>query len=199
MSEYTSPVTMAFELQRNAIETTHDTVENSIRMQKNLNETFIDSFDPARDVSKRGSDLVRTGVETYFDAVESVAPVGSGLADVRAMMHDGLDIVEESQLDMIDQLEANLQEGTESSERFFDEFLSTLDEQVTVLLENHEDLEAQTVEALEGLEEGIEELQEQMQARGEELQEQLEAQTEAVQEQLEDVTESMQETAETSA
>lgn len=192
MSEYTSPVSMAFEFQRNAIEGTHEAVQNSIQMQKNVNETFVGNFDPARDVSERGNDLVRTGIDTYFDAVESTVPAGSGFAEVRTMMHDGLDTLEESQLDVIDQFEANVQESADSNEAFLDEFLTALDDQIATLLENHEQLEEQTVVALEQLEEAIEELLDEFEARGEELQKQLESQAEAVQEQLEDVTESVQ-------
>ncbi len=191
MSEYMPPVTMAFEFQRNAIESTHEAVENGIQMQKNANETFLGNFDPARDVSERGTDLVRTSVDTYFDAVESAIPAGSGLSEVRTMLHDGLDTIEESQLDVIDQLEANVTESAESGGAFLDEFLAALDEQVATLLENHEQLEEQTIAALEQLEAAIEELQHEFEARGEELQKQLESQAEAVQEQLEDVTESV--------
>ncbi len=199
MSEYTSPVTMAFEFQRNAIEGTHEAFENSIEMQKNVTETFIGNFNSVRDASERNNDLVRTGIDMYFDAFDSVVPAGSGLSEVRTMMHDGLDTVEKSQLEVIDQFEANVKEGVDSSEAFLDEFLTALEEQITVLLENHEDLEAQTVSALEQLEEGVKELQEEFEARGEEMQKQLEAQAEAVQEQLEDVTESVQEATETDA
>jgi DNA anti-recombination protein RmuC len=190
---------MAFEFQRNAIEGAHEAVQNSVQMQQNVGTTVVDSFTPARDVSKRSTDLARTGVEAYFDAVESVAPAGSGLTEVRQTIHEAIDTVEESQLEAIDQFETAFESGTESSEEFLEEFLAALDEQVTTLLENHEDLEAQTVEALEGIEEGIEELRAEFEARGEELQEQLESQAEAVQEQLEDVTEGAQNAADTSA
>lgn len=191
MSEYTSPVTMAFEFQRNAIEGTHEAVENGIQMQKNLNDAFVGNFDPARDVSGRGTDLVRTSIDTYLDALESAVPAGSGLSEIRTMMHDGVDTLEESQLEVIDQFEANVKESAESGEAFLDEFLAALDEQIETLLTNHEQLEEQTVAALEQLEEAVEELQDEFEARGEELQKQLESQAEAVQEQLEDVTESM--------
>lgn len=195
MSEYSSPVSIAFELQRNTIESTQEAIENSVRVQKQFNDAVVDGFDPVRGASERSTELARTGVDTYFNAIESVLPAGSGVGELREMTHEQLDLFEESQLDTIEQFESGLHESTDSTAEMLDEFLDALDEQVTSLLETHEDLEDQTVETLERLEEGIEELQSEFEARSEEMQEQLEAQAEAIQEQLEDVTENVQEAA----
>ena len=197
MSEYSSPISIAFEFQRNAIRGTHDIMENSVRAQQNFNEAVVDGFEPARNTTERGTNLFRTGLDAYFDAIESAAPAGSGFGELREMMHESLDTFEKSQLDVIEGMETNFNESAGSAEEMLEEFLAALEEQVTTLLEAHEDLEDQTVEALERVVDGLEELQTEFEARGEEMQEQLEAQAEAVQEQLEEVTETMQETAET--
>lgn len=197
MSEYSSPVSAAFELQRSALESTHEAIGNSVQAQKQLNDAMIDGFTPARNASQRSADLVRTGFDTYFDTVESVAPAGSGLNDVREMVNEQLDLLEESQLDVIDQFETGLHENADSTEELLDEFLEALDEQVSTLLNAHEDLEGQTIKALERLEDGLDELLSEIEARGEEMQEQFEAQADAIQEQLEDVTENVQEATET--
>lgn len=198
MSEYSSPVSVAFEFQRNAIRGTCDIMENSVRAQQNLNEAVSDGFGPARNTTERGTDMFRTGLDAYFDAVESAVPAGSGFGELREMMHESLGTFEKSQLDAIEGFETNFDEGTDSAGEMLEEFLSALDDQVTTMLDAHENLEAQTVEALERLEDGIEELLTEVESRGEEMQNQFESQAEAVQEQLEEVTESMQETAESS-
>ena len=190
MSEYSSPVSVAFELQRSAIRGTQDAVENGVRAQKNLNEAFVGGFGPARETSERGTDMIRSGIDAYFDAIESAVPAGSGFGELREMMHEGLDAVEKSQLDALGGFEANFDQTADSSAELFDEFLAALDEQVAALLDAHEDLEEQTVDVLERLGNVIEEMQTEVEARGEEMQEQLEAQARAVQEQLEEVAES---------
>ena len=195
MSNYSSPISVAFEFQRSALEGTHDAIENSVTAQKQFNNAVFGGFDPARNVSEQSTDLVRTGVDTYFEAIESVVPAGSGFEELHGMMHEQLDMLEESQLDAIDQLETGLHESADSTEQFLDEFLAALDEQVATLLETHDDLEAQTVHALEDLETGIEELQTEFESQGEEIQAQLESQAEAIQEQLEEVTENIQQAA----
>ena len=50
MSENDSPVSTVFELQRNAIEQTHDVLERSIELQQDVNARMIDTVEPARDV-----------------------------------------------------------------------------------------------------------------------------------------------------
>ena len=184
MSEYSTPMSVAFDFQRSAVESTHEAIESSVEAQKQVNDAMVDGFGPARDASERSTDLVRSGIDSYFDAVDSVMPAGSGVDEVHEMMHDQLDMLEESQHEAIDQLENSLNEGTESAEEMLDEFLAALDEQIASLLE-----------ALEELEETVEEMQAEVEARGEEMQEQLESQAEAIQEQLEDVTENVQEAA----
>ena len=195
MSDYSTPMSTAFEFPRSAIEGTQDAIQSSVEAQKQFNATMVDGFGPARDASERSNDLVRTGIDSYFDAVQSVLPAGSGLDEAHEMVHEQLDMIEESQHEVIDQFETSLHEGVDSSEEMLDEFLTALEEQVSSLLEAHEDFEGQTLEALEDLEETIEEMQAEVESRGEEMQEQLEAQAEAIQEQLEDVTENVQEAA----
>ena len=63
MSETDSPVSAVFDAQRNAVEGTHDVVARSVEMQQNLNDWMLDAVDPARDVTERSNDLVRTGFE----------------------------------------------------------------------------------------------------------------------------------------
>lgn len=195
MSEYSSPISIAFELQRSTIEGAQEAIENSVRVQKQFNDTVVDGFGPTREASERSTNLVRTGFDTYFDAMESLMPAGAGIDEVREMTHEQLDLLEEGQLDAIEQFETGVTESADSTAAMLDDFLTALDEQVTTLLESHEDLEAQTIESLERLVESVEDLQSEFEARNEEMQQQLETQAKAIQKQLEDVTENVQEAA----
>jgi Mg2+ and Co2+ transporter CorA len=191
MSETTSPLSVAFEFQRSAVENTHEAIESGIEAQRQFNEAALD-VTPAREVSEQSTDLVRTGVDSYFQAIESISPESSATETLRARFHEQLDALEESQLDAIEQFETTLGERADATDELLEEFLATLDEQVASFLETHDDLEEQTVAALEDLEQSVDELQTELDAQGEELQEQFEAQLEAVQQQLEDVSENVQ-------
>jgi DNA repair exonuclease SbcCD ATPase subunit len=178
MSQNDSPISPAFEFQRTALEQTHRVLERSVEFQQDLNGALLESFDSAVDVSGRGDDLIRRGVDAYFDALETAVPGDSAvLEDLRGNVDEQLDALEESRADALERIEENLQEGSESVDEFLDTFIERLDEQVQSLLETSEDLEAETVEALENLEEQIDELQSQ-----------IEEQTEALQQQVDDAT-----------
>jgi DNA repair exonuclease SbcCD ATPase subunit len=192
MSDTTSPLSVAFEFQRSAVESTHEAIENGVEIQRQFNEAVLEGFGPARDASEQSTDLIRTGVDSYFEAIESVVPASSGIDELHGRLHEQLDTLEESQLEAIEQFETTLHERADSTDELFEEFLATLDEQVTSLLESHDDLEDQTVTALEDLENSIDELQAELDTQGEEIQQQFETQLEAVQQQFEDVTENVQ-------
>ena len=193
MSQNDSPVRMVFDLQRSTIEGTQDLIQNGVDIQRDLNARFVEGIDPARDATDRSTDLVRTGFETYFDAIEAVVPGDQDvLADVRETVDEQLDTLEESQHEALDQLEENLRDGADSVDEFLGDFLEQLESQVESVLEAHEDLEAQTVEALEDLEGQIQDLQDELEARGDEFQERLEEQFDGIQEQLEEGADSFQ-------
>ena len=84
MSETDSPVSAVFDAQRSAVERTHDVVARSVEMQQNLNDQMLEVVDPARDATERSNDLVRTGFEAYFDAIEAATPADRDVvADLR--------------------------------------------------------------------------------------------------------------------
>lgn len=193
MSQNDTTVGIVFDLQRSAIEGTHEVVQNSVQFQQEFNARLIEGFGPARDVSQVNNDLVRTGFAAYFDAVEAALPGEREVfADVRSTVDEQLDTLEESQAEALDQLEANLREGVDSVDEFLDDFLGQVDEQIESVLDAHEDLEDQTVDALEDLEAQVEELQAEFEDRGEEFQEQFEEQLESLQEQIEESADSIQ-------
>ena len=114
MSENNSPVSVVFDAQRSAVEGTHDVVARGVEMQQNLNDQMLEAVDPARDVTERSNDLVRTGFEAYFDAIEAASPTDRDVvADLRDTVDDQLDTLEDSQTDAFDALEENLEDGSE--------------------------------------------------------------------------------------
>ena len=153
-------------MQRDALEGTHEVIERSVEFQQDVNARMLDAVEPARDVSERGTDLVRTGVETYFDAIEAAVPGDQEVvADIRETIDEQLETLEETQTDALDELEADLEDGADSVDELLEEFLETLDEQLDSLLEAHEDLEEQTAEAVGDLEAAVEDLQDDSKSR----------------------------------
>ena len=193
MSENTSPINTVFEFQRSTIEQTHETLRRGVEFQQDLSETVVGSFDPVRGAQQRSQDLVRTGFDTYFDAVESAVPGDQEIVtEFRETIEERLDTLEGSQLDAVDAFEQNLEEGTDAVDELLEDFLESLDEQIASLLESHEEIEDQTVDALETLEEQIADPQDELEERREAVSGQLEEQIDDLSGQLEEGTDTLQ-------
>lgn len=184
MSEPNSPVSVVFDLQRNAIEQTHKAVTRGVETQQHFGETLVD-FEPAKQTTERSYEAVRTVGDVYFDAVESAMPGQQDLlADVRAAVDDQLDTLEATQVETIEAVETNVQEASAAADDSRAEFITALDEQFEAVLDAHEAIEAQTVEAFDGVEGDLEALQAEFEAHSEEAAEQSEAQLKQFTEQL---------------
>ncbi|WP_121743582.1 hypothetical protein [Natronorubrum halophilum] len=159
MSETNSPVSAVFDLQRNAIEQTHEAVKRGVDTQQEFGEAFVD-FGPAKQANERSYDAVRTVVDVYFDAVESTTPGQQDLlGDFRATVDEQLDAIEANQAEAIEAVEANAQEGSESVDELFERVIVALDEQFEAVLDAHAGVEDQTLAVFEGVEDNLEELQ----------------------------------------
>lgn len=169
MSETDLPINAVFDFQRDAMMRTRETIQRSIETQQEFGEAFVD-FESAKEASERSYDTVRTVTGLYFDAAESISPAGGQpFGEFRAAVEEGLDRIENSQLEAIETFEANLKESGDSADQFVEEFLAVLDDGFEAALEASEDAESNTVEAVEGVQEGIEELETELESRSEEL------------------------------
>lgn len=200
----TMPVSLVFDLQRNAIEQTQQTFKRSLDAQRKFAEAVMD-FGPAKQVHDHTTTATRRALDVYFDAIEATIPGATApLADVRSTIDEQLDTLEDTQSEAIETVESNMQSGTESLEDPFEGFVDALDEQMERLLAAHEDVEARTVEAFDGYEGSIEDLRSEFESQNQVAREGVEAQLELFEtqmaemlRQLETVTETVAQVADT--
>jgi hypothetical protein len=171
MVDYTTPVTTAFEMQRATIEQSQKALEQSVSFQKNVNEAVIDSLDTQESAQRRGVELSKTAFHSYLDAVEATMPgMGGTIAEVREAVDEQYDFLLENHAEVFDNVESEMLEGVEAYDEMTEDYVTAVDEQVTLLVEAHEELESQSVEVAEQFGDQLEEVQEQV----EEIQEQVE-------------------------
>ncbi len=186
MSEYTTPISTAFELQRSSIKQSHRALENSVDMQKQFNAAVLDSFDSTEEAQKKGVELTRTALHSYLDAVEASMPgVGGSVEEFRASIDEGFDAFAENHAEAFDTVEAEVEKGTEAYDEMLADYLEAVNEQIETLLETHEEFEGQTLDSFEQAETQFEEMQTQLEQQSEEFTAQFEDQTARVSEQLE--------------
>lgn len=139
MSKTNSPVSAVFDLQRNAIEQTHEAVKRGVETQQEFGEAFVD-FGPAKQANERSYDAVRTVVDGYFDAVESTTPGQQDLlGDFRATVDEQLDALEANQLEAVEAFEG-FEGNLAELQAEFETQLAQFEEQVTELQQHVEDV-----------------------------------------------------------
>ena len=174
MVDYTTPVTTAFQMQRQTITQSQKALEQSVAFQQNLNEAFVNSLDSQESAQRRGVELSKTAFHSYLDALESAAPgMGATFDELRNTVDEQYDFLLENHAALFDNIESEMSEGVDAYDQMTDEYLDAVDEQISMLVEAHEELEAQSVEAAEQFGDQLEEVQEQV--------EEVQAQVEAVQ------------------
>jgi len=156
MSEHTTPIGIVFDLQRTAIEGTHEAVTRTIEAQQAFGQALVD-FGSAKQMNEHGYETVRSFVDAYFGVVESAMSAQTELLDdARAAVDEQLDTLEATQVDAIEAFEGSVDN---EADELVEEFVAALDRGFEAALDAHEDVEAQTVEAFEGVEGNLEELQ----------------------------------------
>jgi DNA repair exonuclease SbcCD ATPase subunit len=183
---FTTPVSTAFEMQRNAIEQSHQAVESGVEFQKRLNAAALDGVDTTENAQRSTVELTENAVHSYLDVVEATVPgAASVTAQVRENLDEQFDSLYQAHEEAFDVTEDEVAKGVDAYDELAVDYLATLNDGIEALLDAHEDVEAQTIEALEQFEAQFEEIQAQFEETGEEMQAQFEAQAEQFQEQFE--------------
>jgi len=171
MVDYTTPVTTAFEMQRATIEQSQKALQQGVSFQQNVNEAVIGSLDTQESAQRRGVELSKTAFHSYLDAVEASMPgMGGTVDEMRQAVDEQYDFLLENHAEVFDNVESEMLEGVEAYDEMTEDYVTAVDEQVTLLVEAHEELESQSVEVAEQFGAQLEEVQEQV----EEIQEQVE-------------------------
>lgn len=178
MTSYTTSITTAFDLQRSTIEQSQQALSNTVEFQKRFNDVVLDSVGTVEETQQQGLELTRTAIHNYLDAVETTVPGAADsldLDEIRATVDEQFAQLASSHAEAFDAYEAQLSEGADAYDEFTTDYLAAVNEQIDRLLEAHEDVEAQTVETLEGLEAQIEDVQAQVEDVQQTAQDSLEA------------------------
>ena len=171
MVDYTTPVTTAFEMQRATIEQSQKALEQTVSFQQTVNEAFVDSLDTQESAQRCCVELSKIAFHSYLDAVEPTMPGMAGtVEEVRTAVDEQYDFLLENHAEVFENVESEMLEGAEAYDEMSDDYVTAVDDQLSMLVEAHEELEGQSVEIAEQFGAQLEEVQEQV----EEIQEQVE-------------------------
>ncbi|MEF8785704.1 MAG: hypothetical protein V5A45_07190 [Haloarculaceae archaeon] len=181
MVDYTTPVTTTFELQRQTIEQSQQALHRTVELQQRVNNAVVDSMESSESAQRRLVELQQNALHNTLDAVEANVPgVGEQLTELRDAVDEQYEMLLENHAEAFDTLSEELDEGIATYDDVSGDYLGALEEQVDLLLETHEELETQSVEAVEQLATQVEELQAQVEEMQSQMQEVSEQAVEAV-------------------
>jgi len=182
MADYTTPVSTTFEMQRAAIKQSQQAMEQTMEFQQNVGQAFLDSLDSQESAQRRGVELGQQAIHSYLDTVENTVPGMAGTVDeLRNAIDEQFEFLLENHAEVFENLGTELDEGMGAYDDLTADYVTAMDEQIEMVLDAHEDLEGQSLEAVEQVEEQMSQLQDQV----EQVQDQVREVQEQAQEQLE--------------
>jgi len=181
MTDYTSPVKTTFELQRKTIEQGQNAVSQTVDFQQRIGEAAIEGIDAQESAQRKFVELQQETLHSVLDAFEGAIPgAEDATGELRTTVDDQFETVLDNHAELFENLHSELEDGLESYDELNDEYLDAFDEFVASVVDLHEDVEEQSVEAVGELEEQAEELQAQLDDMANQMRDMTEQATDAV-------------------
>lgn len=187
MTDRNTPFDAAFEMQRMTIEQSQRAFEQGIEFQQNANRMLLGGLETQEAAQRQSLELMREVTHGYFDALESTMPgAGGSFRQLHRTIDQQFDAIEEGHAQLLESLEAQMEEGADVYDEALEQYIETLEEQTDAMLDAQEQTHEQTAEVTEEFQGQFEEAQRQMQHQSEQFQDQLEEQSEQFQSQFEE-------------
>ncbi|WP_248515501.1 hypothetical protein [Salinarchaeum laminariae] len=136
----TNPLTTAFDIQRSAIEQTHQLTHETLEAQKTAVHAMADGLETLEQVSEQSANLSQEAAHAYLDAIEQSVPEAD-LDDLRALVDDGFENAEEIQAESWSAIHEATDEGVTSFETAADNYGEFVDSSFDTFLSAHEQVE----------------------------------------------------------
>lgn len=141
----TNPITTAFDLQRSAIEQTHQLTHEALEAQKTAANVFVDGLENVEQIQEQNTELSYEAINAYLDAVEQVVPEAN-VDDLRELVDDSYDSFEEFQEETWEAVHQAAEDGVANFESAADSYGEFVDSSFDTYLQAYEQVEASAEE-----------------------------------------------------
>lgn len=163
MVDYTNPVTTTFELQRKTLKQGQKALEQTVELQQEMAQGTVELIDSSEVAQRHAVDFQHKTAHTALDNVEQMLPGSeASMEQVREFVDEQFQFLLENHADAFEALRGELENGVDAHGELSDDYLETVDEQLSLLLQAHEDLETQSIEMSEQVEQQVETVEEQL-------------------------------------
>jgi hypothetical protein len=156
MSDDDSPLRSLFSTQQALISNGQRFLEQTMRVPLELDETLRQSLERQRTLQQETLGITREAVDGVLDTAARADP-GSGVGEVRQAVDEGFETLQEGHDETFDRVEEGYEEALEG----LGEALEELTAQSERLVELNRQLEASTLEAVDGMDGSLGEVVEQ--------------------------------------
>ena len=157
MSEAQNPFASMFEMQRRAMEQGQRTLEQSVTMQQQLTDAFLDTMDSQRETQKKGVGVMKSATNAYLDAFETSMPgETAAIEDAHTAVDDQFEAFDEVHSQMWDAFERNVRENANAYRNVSDRYLTMMNDSLNFAIEANRQWQEQSVAATQAVEEGLE-------------------------------------------
>jgi len=158
MTEYTDPVTTVFEIQRTAVEQTHEALLRGADAQRQAAETAMGGLDTWESLQSKGTEASRAGLHAYLDAVEEALPEGqaAGFEEAREAVDENYDRIEDLQAESWAAVTEAVEESLDAYDEAADTYVEAVDEGFDAFLDAHEQVETGVTDATEDAADAVE-------------------------------------------
>ena len=163
MVDYTNPITTTFELQRKTLKQGQKALEQGVELQQEMAQSTVDMVDSSESAQRHAVDFQHKTAHAALDNVEQMVPGSeASIVQVREFVDEQFEFLLENHAEAFDTLRGELKDGVEAHGELSDDYLETVEEQLSLLLQAHEDLESQSIEMTEQVEEQMDIVEEQV-------------------------------------
>lgn len=141
-----NPIEALFQLQRDTIKQTEDIAEGILEVPTEVGETLSEGLEVQQAVQEQTIELSRQSIHRSLDATGSVTPENSQIDELRELVDDTFDRLQEEQAEAFDAVE-------EGYDTLSEDAVDNLTRQIELLIEVNESVEKQVSETVEQLSE----------------------------------------------
>ncbi|ERH10828.1 MAG: hypothetical protein J07HX64_02607 [halophilic archaeon J07HX64] len=146
MSDESSPFRSLFDTQRELIENGQAFVEQTMRVPVEMNNAVRESLTRQRELQRESIEMTRDTLSGVIDTAESTGP-NRDLEEVQEAVNDGFETLLETHKTVFEGVDESYAEAADELAAATEELI----DQIERLVELNEELEGQTVDAVEGV------------------------------------------------
>lgn len=142
MSKASSPMEGLFAMQRRSVEQGRQLFHQSMDSQRRFAELVVEGMEASESMQRKGTDTMRTGMESMLRSMESTMPGGDGMFEpMFEAMDEQFAASDRTITEFWASYENSMADGLEAYEAFLDDYTASVDDSVDRTLEMFDDVE----------------------------------------------------------